>query len=97
MKKLKHLVIAISVAIVAGINVYIANNVYEEKKSYSLLNLENIANAGELWDNFKEWWNRKDYYCKPMPCYTPYGSWYGSQLCRDPNKGLYAHPIMCLC
>ena len=99
MKKLKHLVISTLVAIVASINVYIANNVYEEKKSYSLLNLENIVEASEssfLSEYFSEgWWSRKDWRCEKVVCKMYGKAWDSYQIYWEMGKGTNAHPIIC--
>ena len=99
MKKLKHLVIATLVAIVASINVYIASNVYEEKKSYSLLNLENIVGASEssfLSEYFSEgWWSRKDWRCEDVVCRKFTIEWTSKEIFWEMGKGTNAHPIIC--
>ena len=45
--KLKHIIIGAAVAIGAGVNVYIANDIRVQRNELSLLNLENIADADE--------------------------------------------------
>lgn len=47
MNKIIKTILGVAVAIVASINVHIANNIYEHTRSLSLLNLENISNADE--------------------------------------------------
>ena len=46
--KLKHIIIGAAVAIGAGVNVYIANDIRVQRNELSLLNLENIAEADEV-------------------------------------------------
>ena len=40
-----------AVVAVAGTNVYLANDIRVQRNELSLLNLENIADADELWDH----------------------------------------------
>ena len=47
MNKSKKIMFGIAVAAVASLNVYVANDVIEQRKATSLLNLENISEAGE--------------------------------------------------
>ena len=46
MSKTKKIMFGIAVAAVASLNVYVANDVIEQRKATSLLNLENISEAG---------------------------------------------------
>lgn len=46
--KLRNKILAMAVIAVAGVNVYLANNVQVKKNCLSLLNLENIAEASTL-------------------------------------------------
>ena len=54
MSKTKKIMFGIAVAAVAGLNVYVANDVIEQRKATSLLNLENISDATE-WDMEGSW------------------------------------------
>ncbi len=45
--KLRNKILAMAVVAVAGVNVYLANDIQVQKNSLSLLNLENIAEAGD--------------------------------------------------
>ena len=45
--KLRNRILAMAVVAVAGVNVYLANDIQVQKNSLSLLNLENIAEAGD--------------------------------------------------
>lgn len=45
--KLKNKILAMAVVAVAGVNVYLANDVNAKNNALSLLNLENVADASE--------------------------------------------------
>lgn len=45
--RIKNIVLSVVVAVGASINVYIANDIHEQRNDISLLTLENIANADE--------------------------------------------------
>ena len=47
MEKSKKIMFGIAVAAVTSLNMYVANDVIEQRKATSLLNLENISDAGE--------------------------------------------------
>ena len=52
MSKTKKIMFGIAVAAVASLNVYVANDVIEQNNATSLLNLDNIADAG-FWGTVK--------------------------------------------
>ena len=52
--KLRNKILAMAVVAVAGVNVYLANDIQVQKNSLSLLNLENIADASETFDIITE-------------------------------------------
>jgi hypothetical protein len=45
--KIRNYILAMAVAAVAGVNVYLANDLRVQRNELSLLNLENIADADE--------------------------------------------------
>ena len=47
--KLRNKILAMAVVAVAGVNVYLANDTKTQKNSLSLLNLENIAEAKDVY------------------------------------------------
>lgn len=60
--KLRNKILAMAVVAVAGVNVYLANDIRVQRNELSLLNLENIAEGSE-WDhegsndNFEIYWD----------------------------------------
>lgn len=98
--KLKHKILAIAVVAVAGINVYIANDMQEQRNNLSLMNLENIAEGFEWWDNFTEWvgevWDATKWVCQDAVCTTTLTGQplEGTKAVQDPNGG---HLPICTC
>lgn len=71
--KIKRIFLGIAVAAVAGVNVYLANDIRVQRNELSLLNLENIAEALENWIIEYGTPTNKGHHSSDYPC--PQGTW----------------------
>ena len=77
-KKNRLIITLLAVAIVLGSGINIQLNSATGKQKFTELTLTNIEGQADLWEDLQEWWDRNDYDCVNVVCFTISGLWWYS-------------------